>query len=403
MKKQPIEVILAGAGGYGRWYLETLLREQTARNFRLVGVVEQNPEAIHRDSANVLRDQRIPVFSSLEKLFEQIASCDLAVLSTPIHFHAEQTCLALSRGAHVLCEKPLCSSNEEIESMLEAEATCKKTVTVGYQWSFSPAIQNLKADILAGRFGRSIRLKSLAGLPRPVSYYRRNRWAGKQWTDLGQPVFDSPVNNAAAHFLHNMLYILGKSQTESASVVDGEADLWRSYAIENYDSAAIRLWTEDRTALLFYASHAVEGKEGPAFSFEFESATINYEERTLDGHDQSSIVARLETGEIINYGSPNVGYEAKLWQALESARTENIPLCGIAAAAAHSRAVLLVQKIGGKIRTFSENFRREVMEPSARVYAAGLQEALRKGYDTGTLFREADDPLFRDAPSGVFH
>ena len=34
--------------------------------------------------------------------------------------------------------------------------------------------------------------------------------------DDGSPVFDSPAHNATAHYLHNMLYLLGDTTTESA-------------------------------------------------------------------------------------------------------------------------------------------------------------------------------------------
>ncbi|PTX96086.1 gfo/Idh/MocA family oxidoreductase [Spartobacteria bacterium LR76] len=385
------KVVLVGAGGYGRWYLEALLREQNARGFRLAGVVEKVAGAIDSDLAGALQREGIPVFDDLAALLGSIGSCDLVVLSTPIHFHAEQTCLSLRHGASVLCEKPLCSSLPEIEKMLRAESAAGKTVTIGYQWSFTPAIQKLKADILAGRFGRPIRLKSLAGLPRPVGYYERNSWAGRCHTDLGWPVFDSPVNNAAAHFLHNMLYVLGPSRSESAEVVGAEADLWRLHDIENFDTAAVRLWTEAQTEILFYASHAVEGREGPRFSYEFELGTVDYD---TSASPEGVINASLKTGELIDYGSPEEGYEIKLWNSLESARTNSAPLCGIAAAACHTRAVLMIQEAGGDICAFPDSLKKESAEPFPHRYVPELQPALRECYVKGILLRDLGERIF---------
>lgn len=380
------KVVLVGAGGYGRWYLETLLREQKARRFRLAGVVEKVPAAVDRDLAEMLHSEGIPVFDDLAALLGSIGSCDLVVLSTPIHFHAEQTCLSLRHGASVLCEKPLCSSLSEIDDMLRAESAAGKTVTIGYQWSFAPAIQKLKGDILAGRLGRAIRLKTLVGWPRPVGYYERNSWAGRCHTDMGRPVFDSPVNNAAAHFLHNMLYVLGPSRSESANVVGAEADLWRVHDIENFDTAAVRLRTEVQTELLFYASHAVEGREGPRFSYEFELGTVDYDASASP--EGASIRASLKTGERIDYGSPEEGYEIKLWNSLESARTNAAPLCGIPAAACHSKAVLMIQEAGGDVGVFPDSLKKESAEPFPHWYVPGLQSALRECYERGILSRD---------------
>ena len=82
---------------------------------------------------------------------------------------------------------------------------------VGFQWSFSKAIQNLKKDILNGRWGTAKRLKTLIAWPRTHDYYQRNSWVGALKNDQGAWILDSPVSNATAHFLHNCWYILGDS------------------------------------------------------------------------------------------------------------------------------------------------------------------------------------------------
>ena len=49
----------------------------------------------------------------------------------------------------------------------------------------------------------------MVSFPRPLSYFKRNDWAGHLRTPAGEDVLDSPLNNATAHYLHNMLYVLG--------------------------------------------------------------------------------------------------------------------------------------------------------------------------------------------------
>ena len=129
-------------------------------------------------------------------------------------------------------------------------------VAIGYQWSFSPAIQRLKGDIAAGVFGAPKRLKTIVLWPRDETYYSRNRWAGKQRDEAGNPIFDSPVSNACAHYLHNMLYVLGDAVDRSAIPSRVSAELYRAHPIENYDTAALRCWTDRGVEILFIVSHA---------------------------------------------------------------------------------------------------------------------------------------------------
>ena len=48
---------------------------------------------------------------------------------------------------------------------------------IGYQWSYSEGIQSLKKDILTGRFGKPLRMKSMCLWSRDFSYFSRNNWA----------------------------------------------------------------------------------------------------------------------------------------------------------------------------------------------------------------------------------
>ena len=45
--------------------------------------------------------------------------------------------------------------------------------------------------------------------------------------EQGNPIFDSPVSNACAHYLHNMLYVLGPTRETSAMPARVQAELTR--------------------------------------------------------------------------------------------------------------------------------------------------------------------------------
>src|SRR5688500_14931071 len=323
-----VSIALVGVGGYGNIYLSTLL-DADRNGFVLSGAVDPSPASCKR--LGDLHARHVPLFTSLDQMYERHQPA-MVVVSSPIHLHCRHTVDALTRGSHVRCERPLCVTLEQAHTMLEARDRAGRQVAVGYQWSFCPAIQRLKQDVMAGLFGAPRRLRTLVLWPRDERYYRRNRWAGRRVNDDGEPVHDSPVSNACAHYLHNMLYILGPRVDRSATPLAVTAELYRAQSIESYDTAALRCVTEGGAELLFVASHATRHARGPVFSYEFENATVTFAE----GEDRGAIVARFADGTTKRYGPPCKATDpGKLWVTLDAVRSGEPVPCGIEAAIPH--------------------------------------------------------------------
>jgi len=373
-----LSIALVGIGGYGIHYVTPLLDAVNQNSFQLVATVDPSPKNCKRLAD--LEARRVPIYPSLD-VFNKQAGADLVVLCTPLHLHASQTCAALSRGSHVLCEKPLCATPDEARAMAAARDRAGKHVAIGYQWSFSRAIQQLKADILAGVLGKPTRLRSLVLWPRDEAYYRRNRWAGALKDSHGNWVLDSPVNNACAHYLHNMLYVLGPQIDRSAQPERVTAELYRAHPIENYDTAALRCCTRSGVEILFIVSHATDSSRGPIFSYEFERGSVEYSDKP-----GAAIVARFIDGTTKSYGTPNEQRDRKLWLTLEAIRKGGPPLCGIEAAASHTQCVWAAQQSGQEIGAFPKSLVK-VSGPdgSRRTSVDGLAEALEQCYQQWKL------------------
>lgn len=378
---EPATIVLAGIGGYGEVYLAALLDERAHPDYRLVAVVDPEPERSTRVAQ--LRALDIPIFSSLEHFYDGNRA-DLAVLSTPIHLHYPQTCLALTHGSDVLCEKPAAATVQEVDRMLEAERRTRRRVAVGFQWSFSPPIQQLKRDILAGTFGPPRRARSLTLWPRPRSYYTRNTWAGRQRDDDGNWILDSPANNAMAHDLHNLLFLLGSAPSASALPVELIAETYRANPIENYDTVAARIRTDTNVDLIFLASHAIADNSDPSFAIEFEHATVAF------AGGLAPIVATREDGSIKQYPSPNRFPQAtKLWSCLHAAFHRSEPLCGLAAARMHTICINGIQDSVPKPREFPSSLisqRRISGDPTLVVHT--LADVLHDCYNRHALPHE---------------
>ena len=224
---------------------------------------------------------------------------------------------------------------------------------IGFQWSFSRAIQNLKRDVLSGELGRPLVLKTIVSFPRPDDYFHRNNWAGRLRTPDGTPVYDGPVNNAASHYLHNMLFLLGPDAHAAETPATVQAELYRANDIQSYDTAALRCRTDGGARLLFYATHAVPLPMGPVVHYEFERAVVTYEAETRAG-----FVARFRDGSVRRYGDPNVDRPMKIWQSIDAARHRrgrDAIACHVRIALPHALCVAAAHRSMPEISDFPES------------------------------------------------
>ncbi len=374
-----ITAVLCGIGGYGHQYLKHLLDTD---NFpvQFTGFVDPCPEqSMYYEK---IQQQQIPVYPSLED-FYQHATAELVILASPIQFHCPQTLCALEHGSHVLCEKPLCGSLQEADQMLEAQHKSGNVVNIGYQWSYLPSTQKLKQDILCGAWGKPLKFKCLALWPRAQEYYDRNRWAGRINDDSGRPVLDSPINNACSHYLHHMLYLLGDSVETSAQPREVQSQLYRAHNIENYDTAFLRCMTTCRTEVLFAASHSSTETYGPEFEFTFENGTIRYAagQNEICGTKRNSEKITYATGVNSGEGNPE-----KIKNTIHAIQGTGLSLCGIQAARSQLECITVAQKSGTPIGTVPKDLiTRQIKNDNEWLVVAGLDELLRKSFETGSL------------------
>jgi hypothetical protein len=201
------------------------------------------------------------------------------------------------------------------------------------------------------------------------------------------------VNNACAHYLHNLFYLLGPSIDRSDQPAQVTAELYRANPIENYDTAVVRCRTEAATEILFVVSHAVKTRRGPIFSCEFENATVNFADQP-----GATITVRLADGSSESYGSPNDNRYEKLWASIRSARDNTPTVCGIEAASAHTNCAWAAQQSAREIIDFPpELIETQGVDGSRRRWVVGLGDVLEQCYSAFELPSEFGVPWAMDA------
>ncbi len=387
MTRDHVSIVQVGIGGMGAVYVAELLKGVAQGRVALAGVVDPDPGRCPRLSE--LHALGVPLFADLET-FYRFRGAELAIISSPHQVHAAQTILALEHGSRVLCEKPAAAVIQEARAMIDAERRTGLWTAVAFQWSFSEAVQALKADIREGAFGRPRRLKCLYTWPRDRAYYGRNAWAGRRRTPDGGWILDGPAHNAMAHDLHNMFYILGPEVGSCAFPGDVQAELYRAYPLENYDTAAARFKLENGAEILLWFSHAACRDRGPVLRYEFERGTVAAEGRGSD------LKAVFSDGTHKNYGNPDAEPMKKFWDALNAVGLGTVPVCGTEAASGQVLAVNGMQESSPEIGEFpAARLREESRGASSQIWIDGLDEALERAFTENALPSELGFPWAR--------
>ncbi|MCL2068800.1 MAG: Gfo/Idh/MocA family oxidoreductase [Oscillospiraceae bacterium] len=274
MKK--LSVLLSGAAGYGAKYLDAILNTEEGKSlFELAGAVSLKSAELEA----ALAPHGIPIYESADEFYKN-HQADLAVISSPYFLHREQVETCLANHSHILCEKPLCTSLYEAMQIKRMAEESGRMVFIGFQLSFSGAIRRFKQDIMSGLFGKPLLMKAIVHYARGDNYFARNSWAGKKYLPDGRLCLDSPLHNAVAHHLNNMLFLIGDAPDRAAYPSTVQAELYRSNMnITNFDTFALRAKAQNGTDILFYSSHSLANKEyiGPICVYRFEKATAFHE------------------------------------------------------------------------------------------------------------------------------
>ena len=151
--------------GFGRAHIPAF----QANGCEVVAVCQRNVET----AQPVAKQYGIPqVFERWEEMLDK-ARPDIVVIAAPPALHLQIAMAALSRGAHVLCEKPLAMDAAQGRAMVEAAARAKRTAMTSFNWRFPAAMRQLHDMVEAGRLGRL--------------FHVNLRWFGSRWADEGVP------------------------------------------------------------------------------------------------------------------------------------------------------------------------------------------------------------------------
>ena len=183
----------------------------------------------------------VAIYDDYQTMLEQ-EHPDVVHICTPHDLHAPMILQALERNIHVLCEKPLCISMEQLRAVCEAAERSQAKLGVCHQNRYEPRMICLKKmaedGVLAG-YGSVV-------WNRDAVYYRSGAWRGTVAHEGGGVLI-----NQALHTLDLMQWICG---FPTHVIAHTHNDLLKG-EIEVEDTASACYLCENGVRYQFYATN----------------------------------------------------------------------------------------------------------------------------------------------------
>ncbi|MFC4025051.1 Gfo/Idh/MocA family protein [Oceanobacillus longus] len=169
----------------------------------ITGIFDDNPkrglEVAEKYKTTFYADQ--DAFLSLEM--------DAVIICSENNKHKEMVVRAAKAKKHILCEKPIATTIEDAEEMIQACAENSVTLQIAFPVRFSSPIQELKQMIDQGELGEIVAFRTTNRGQNPGGWFIDKEQSG------GGAVLDHTV-----HMVDIMRWYLGKEITEVYAIVD---------------------------------------------------------------------------------------------------------------------------------------------------------------------------------------
>ncbi|QQG48518.1 MAG: Gfo/Idh/MocA family oxidoreductase [archaeon] len=172
-----------GTGGWGKNHV---------RVFNELGCLGAICDLDQARADHFAKTFRVPAYTSVDEMFKK-EKLDAVTICTPASTHFAIASKALQAGLNTFVEKPMTTTAQDGEKLIDLAKSAKRTVTVGFIERFNPPITELKKTISGEKLGELILLE----------FHRENR-RGENIGDVGI------VKDASVHDIDTACWLFGE-------------------------------------------------------------------------------------------------------------------------------------------------------------------------------------------------
>ncbi|MDP4133792.1 MAG: Gfo/Idh/MocA family oxidoreductase [Bacillota bacterium] len=197
-----ITCIIVGAGGRGKEAYAPFIAKR--KDMRIVGVAE--PDELKRNNFKELYQISDDMcFSDYRELFKRDRLADCVLICTMDKMHLEPTLMAMEKKYHILLEKPIAATPEDVAILDKAAKSYDRVFMTGFVLRYAKVFKTLKKYIEEGKIGKiiSIQHNENEGYWHHAHSYVRGQWNN---THVSPPL----ILAKSCHDLDLLLYLTGK-------------------------------------------------------------------------------------------------------------------------------------------------------------------------------------------------
>ncbi|MBO7157778.1 MAG: Gfo/Idh/MocA family oxidoreductase [Clostridia bacterium] len=191
----------------------------------LVGVADARLPAAERFA----REKQVRAFESVDELLA-CPEIDVVTICVPSGLHAELAIKAANAGKHIIVEKPMAITKEQLDAMEEACERNGVMLSSVAQSRFTIGVRKAKQAIEEGYLGKLVCADVYMKFNRTQEYYNTGGWRGTKAMDGG-----GALMNQGIHGVDLLLYLAG----DVKSVYAVSKTLARQIEVEDTLSAVL--------------------------------------------------------------------------------------------------------------------------------------------------------------------
>lgn len=176
---------------------------------------------VNRNLAEDLsRRYQVPALETFEDLLAS-QTVDVVYVAVPHHLLAPLTKRVLEAGKHALTEKPLATSLEEIDQLIELSTHKQLALGVYYEMRYAPAHALARDLVQAGAIGNIIGVQIQTLIDKPLSYWQSGYDGRSQnpWRAIKEQAGGGVILMNTSHLLDALFYITDLKVTSLSAAV----------------------------------------------------------------------------------------------------------------------------------------------------------------------------------------